>query len=227
MKRFYFALTIISLFCVSASAQTNQIAPCPTISVTGPPGIPASNTLVTFNAEIGKEAEKLNTFFQWKVSNDEPIEGQGTNQIKVLWKDVCAEELTATVEVFGLPKNCQATASETAAVSCCFFLPIIVDEFSLSGTEIDKVRLDNLAKESQSQPTAQIYIFEKFAVKTSPKITERKNQKTLEYLKVQGLERSSITLLNAFDKVNLTQFILVPSGASAPSCDDCLTIQSN
>jgi hypothetical protein len=225
MKSFFAGSILVLMFCVVSFAQSNETAPCPSISVTGPPGIPAPDEPVIFTVEIGKEAEKFNTILKWNVNNGETIEGQGTNQIKVLWKDMCGTNLTATVEVIGLPKDCQTTASETAAISCCFTQSIIVDEFTISVNQIDKDRLDNLAQESGKNQDAQIYIIERFEKNTSPKSIERKNQKIVDYLKTQGIERDRITLLNAFDEENLTKFILVPAGASSPTCEDCISVK--
>ena len=144
MKFFFIVLSLVFFFGTASFAQTDQSAPCPTITVIGQGGIPDPDQPVIFTAEIGKEAEKFNTILKWNVNNSEKIEGQGTKQIKVLWKDMCNTNLTATIEVFGLPKDCQSTASETAAITCCRFQPLIVDEFSVPATRTDKIKLDNL-----------------------------------------------------------------------------------
>ena len=192
----------------------------------GQGGIPDPDQPVIFTAEIGKEAEKFNTILKWNVNNSEKIEGQGTKQIKVLWKGMCNTNLTATIEVFGLPKDCQSTASETAAIMCCRFQPLIVDEFSVPATRIDKIKLDNLITASKNNPDAQIYIIERFSRNTSLKAINRKNRKILDYLKMQGIETDSITLQNAFADENLTQFFIVYPGASEPECFDCITVNS-
>ncbi len=225
MRSFYAASILVLMFCVFSFAQSNETIPCPKISVLSPAGIPEPDQPVIFTVEIGKEAEKFNTILKWNVSNGETIEGQGTNQIKVLWKDMCGTNLTATVEVSGLPKDCQTTASETAALYCCLPKPVIVDEFSISANQIDKSRLDNLVEESGKDQNAQIYITEQFEKNTSLKAIERKNQKIIDYLKTQGIERERITLLNAFDKENQTRFILVPVGTESLTCDDCIIVK--
>ncbi len=108
---------------------------------------------------------------------------------------------------------------------CILYTPELIDEFSFSALQIDKTRINNFAVRLQENPTALAYIIEKFARKTSRKTVEQKNQALFDYFKLKGIQKDRIVLLNAFTDENLTQFILVPAGASPPSCDDCITVQ--
>lgn len=205
MRKVFATLFLALISFVGVFAQTNETLPCPTVSVTGPPGIPNLEEPIIFTAEIGKESEKLGLRYLWTITDGEIIEGQKTDQIKVFRKDFCEKYLTATVEISGLPKNCRNTASETFAISCCFTQPIQVDEFSVSPSQIDKTKLDNIVNESQKFSGAQIYIIENFARKTAPKTITLKNQKIIDYLKTRGVERDSITLINASGGEDRTQ----------------------
>jgi len=178
---------------------------------------------MTFTASLSKEAEKFNLEYKWTISGGEIIEGQGTLAVKALRKDF-GESLTLTLEVIGLPQECENTSSETAPNICSISVEPI-DEFSIAASQIDKDRLDNLAVRLQNNPTATAYIIEKFERKTSQKAIEQKNQKIIDFLKSKEIEKDRIVLLNAFADENLTEFIFVPAGASPPTCDDCISVK--
>ncbi len=189
MKSFLVSTILVLSFCAGAFAQANETSPCPTISVTGPSGIPTPDEPITFTAEISEEAKKFKTEYKWTVTNGEIIEGQGTTVIKVLWKEMCEKSLSAEFKVIGLPKNCISVASERAATVCPPSSKL-VDEFSESISQIDKARLDNLFVEIQNDPSAVAYIFERFERKTSQNVIERKIQKITDYLIKKKSNRS-------------------------------------
>ncbi len=220
MKSFFVSTILVLTFCVGTFAQTSETSPCPTISVTGPAGIPMADEPMTFTAEVSKEAKKFKTEYKWTVTNGEIIEGQGTIVIKVLWKDMFGKNLTAEFEVVGLPKNCISVASETAATVCPPSSKL-VDEFSEPISQIDKARLDNLFVEIQNDPSAVAYIFETFERKTFQNAVERKIQKITDYLiKEKRIEKDRFVISTAvFDK-NLTQYFIVPPGATPPEIED-------
>jgi hypothetical protein len=227
MKSLLFNSVLILISCAAAFAQTNEISPCPTIDVTGSPRIIQFGETATYTANLSEEAKKFNLQYQWAVSGGEIIEGQGTLVVRILRKpENAGESLTLTIEIIGLPEKCPNTSSESLA---CTLPPslLTVDEFSASASQINKARLGNFAVELQNAPSAIGYITENFARKTSRKAIERKNQKIFDYLQTKGIEKDRIVIQNSFADKNLTQFILVPAGASPPSCDDCLIIRPN
>ncbi len=223
MKSLFAASILVLMFCFVSFAQSNEIVPCPKVEVSSPTLNTAPGETITFIATIDEESEKKSVKYEWSVLGGDILEGQGTSTIKTQQKDV-GESLTATVEVKILPDGCAVTDSETAATWCPLSVTEI-DEFSITATQIDKARLNNLAKQSKDNPVAQIYIIEQFKNNTSQKSIERKNQMIIDYLKTQGVDRDWITLLNAFDKEHQTRFILVPAGAQPPTCDDCITVR--
>jgi len=220
MKSFFASTILVLTFCIGTFAQTNEVSPCPTISVMGQPGIPTPDETITFTAEVSEEAKKFKTEYKWTVTNGEIIEGQGTTVIKVLWKDMFGKNLTAEFEVIGLPKNCVNVASETAATTICYSTSQ-VDEFSIPASQIDKARLDNLLIELQNNPLAVAYIFETFERKTFQNAVERKIQKITDYLiKERRIEKDRFVISTAESDKNLTQYFIVPPGASPPKIED-------
>ncbi len=219
MKSFLFISILILVSCVNTSAQTDKIPLCPTITVTGPnAAIPYPVKPIIFTASSSEEAEKFNLQYNWTISGGEIIEGQGTSAIKALQKNI-GGSLTLTVEVNGLPQECKKTASETVFIDPPPQIHLF-DEFSIVPSRIDKARLDNFLTSLRNDPSAVGYIIESFAKGTSRKIIQQKSQKVSGYLKIAGIEKDRIILLNCFSNKNLTQFYSVPAGAIPPTCDE-------
>lgn len=222
MKSFLFILILIVASCINTSAQTDKIPSCPTITVTGPTSAPKPDEPMIFTASLSQEAEKFNLQYNWTISGGEIIEGQGTLVVKASRKNI-GGNLTLTLEANGLPQECKKTASET------IFAPSpppqiqLLDEFSIIPSRIDKARLDNFLISLRNDPSAVGYIIESFAKGTSRKIIQQKSQRMFGYLKLRGIEKDQIILLNRFSDKNLTQFYLVPTGANPPTCDDCVS----
>lgn len=231
MKKIFVSSVFVLFFCGATFAQSNKISPCPTLSITGPAGISQPNEPVTFTADISEEAKRYDLRYRWSVSSGTIIEGQGTLTLKVLPKDLYDENITATIEVIGLPETCgNITASETMA-TICPPSKILADEFSISASRIDKARLDNFANELRKNPTAQGFIIELFDSSVSKKTVEAKSRKIYNYFTTIDFDKSRITILNGLatlnglGKENLTQFFIVPAGATPPHCEDCVNAQ--
>lgn len=88
---------------------------CPSLSVSDSGNVKAGETL-SFKANvIGGTATDIT--YDWKVSQGEIIEGQGTSEIKVKTSPGMTGTITATVEIGGdLCADCRRTASETATI---------------------------------------------------------------------------------------------------------------
>ena len=88
---------------------------CPTVAVNCPEN--DSGRVIDFRVtvQIGVPATKVN--FKWKVSGGKITKGQGTEEITVKSKRHKGELVTATVEVFPVPKGCNSTASCSTTIS--------------------------------------------------------------------------------------------------------------
>jgi hypothetical protein len=219
MRNLFISSILILIFCVVNFPQTNETSPCPTINLLGPAGISDADEPIVFTAALSKEAEKFNLKYVWTVSTGEIAEGQGTLALKVLQKDF-HETLTASLEIIGLPKQCESTAS--VSVYICRPLNFVqIEEFSIPASQIDKVRLDNLLNELQNQPATIAYIFERFERKISQNTIERKVQKIADYLiKEKGIEKDRFIISIAESDKNLTQYFIVPPDAPSPKIED-------
>ena len=221
MKSFLFISFLVLTSSVAAIAQTDKISSCPKINFTDPAGALKPDEPIPFTASLSEEAEKFNLQYNWTVLGGEIIEGQGTLSVKALQKNI-GGSLTLTLEVNGLPQECKKTASETVFTDPPPQIKVI-EEFSITPSQIDRARLDNLLASLKNDPSATAYIIESFAGKITRNTIERKNHKIFDYIKTKGIDKDRIILLNADDDRNLTRFYLVPSGTNPPSCDDCVT----
>ena len=196
--------------------QANKISLCPTLSLTGPAGIPKPDEPISFTANLSNEAEKYNLKYKWTVSGGEIIEGQGTSTSKVLQKEL-GGNLTVTIEIIGLPKDCANTASETAGTDCSFPIPKLIDEFTDSIAQKDKTRFDKIATDVKGDPTTQLYVLA-WHFKNSPQETvKRKEQDIFDSLTAAGIEKDRITLVFDFAERESIQFWIVPAGATPPT----------
>jgi len=112
-------LLAVALFMTPATFGTRSHAlldDCPKLTITCPDELPKSGKtyLVKVRVEGADPTKKLS--YKWSVSSGEIVDGQGTSILKVRFTKPW-ESLTATVEVGGLPTNCENTASCTFVVS--------------------------------------------------------------------------------------------------------------
>src|SRR6478672_1633785 len=122
--------SVVLSFLFAALTVSAQVNPqCPNISVTGPAGLIQPGELIPFTVTV-KPTESTLTY-KWTVSRGIVAEGQGTPTIKVRVapRDF---DVTATVEVDGLPQECVKRASETVTdLTGDLPIPIKLDTFSL------------------------------------------------------------------------------------------------
>ncbi len=218
---FTFSILVLAL-CIGSFAQTNEPAPCPTISLTREPFDPNIGDFVSYTVVLDDNSDKYNVKYEWTVKDGEIVSGQGTSTVKI---KINLDSLTVTANVKVSPQNCSSSVTESFIIEQ--HISILIDEFSTSVSRIDKARFDNLAAGLQNNPNANAYIIENFAKETSRKVIKRKNQLITNYLvNIKGIERDRIVLQNASADKNLTQLFIVPAGAIPPTCDDCITVKS-
>src|SRR5687768_16982282 len=106
-------LPYISIFILSfAFTAFGQVSPCPVINLTGPAFNPEPDGVGTFIVVVSKDSKNpLNLYkgekeleYFWTLKNGKIISGQGTVSIIVQFNSDA--NMTATVEVKGLPENC-------------------------------------------------------------------------------------------------------------------------
>jgi hypothetical protein len=204
---------------VTVAACTNCVAPCPTVTVECPTGAiqPGSPATVTVNVSGG--APGLTPTYNWSVSDGTISGGQGTASITIDTTGQAGKNITATVEIGGLPPECQRTASCSFSVvppppECSKF-----DEYGNIVFNDEKARLDNYAIQLQNDPTATGYIIA-YADRTGPEgQAAARAQRAKDYLvNTRGIDASRITTIDGGCRETLTvELFVCAQGATAPS----------
>jgi hypothetical protein len=150
--------------CVSFSSTTVTVnecpscqPPCPTIEISCPTGDvePGSPATVSVNVSGGGNPSVT---YNWSVSAGTISSGQGTPSITVDTTGLGGQTVTATVEIGGLPPECDRTRScsftvTTPPVETCR----IFDQYNDLRFNDEKARLDNFAIQLQQEPSATGY----------------------------------------------------------------------
>jgi hypothetical protein len=188
---------------------------CPTISISCPTDILRLDEPMTFSANISGGDPNMNPKYNWQVSAGRIISGQGTLQISVDRSGIEGESITATVEVDGLPPECDRTqscsttwiASEPVAEARKF------DEYGEVSFVNEETRLSNFEAQLQQEPGAQGYVIVYGPRRVKPHIA--RVRKFL--IEKRGLEPSRIVLMDGgYSKKTKVELWIVPTGATPP-----------
>ncbi|HYE66712.1 MAG TPA: hypothetical protein VD966_14080, partial [Pyrinomonadaceae bacterium] len=210
---------------VTISECTNCVPPCPTITVDCPTGIVDQGTPVTVTANVSGGAANLQPTYNWSVSAGTITSGQNTPSITIDTTGLAGQTVTATVEIGGLPPECQRTAS------CSFQIgapPVCTrfDEYGDIRFNDEKARLDNFAIQLQNTPGAQGYIIV-YAARTGPAgQAQARADRARDYLvNTRGIDPGRITTIDAGCRESLTvELWICPTGAPAPTADAASTV---
>jgi len=204
---------LLIFLCCPALAQEKLPPVCPTISVTGPAGVPSLGEPVSFEASVSGNIPKGVTYL-WGVSSGTIIGGQGTTAIRV--GNWTAENLTATLQIKGLPENCPNFASESLPVCSCLEA-ILIDQFSAPLSRIEKGRFKNAVTEIKNNPNNHLHIIEYFPKSTSSLTIRNKVRRLSEVLtREMKLDKSYFTIVTAKADELSTKIYRIPPGAANP-----------
>lgn len=192
-----------------------QECECASISVTGPAGITAPGSTMTFTASVsGGTADSMT--YNWTVDSGTIESGQGTPSIVVSTDmGMAGSTVTATVDVGGQAPscNCPTTASDTGVVA---ENPeaVQIDEFGKLPNDEVRGRIDNLFVTLSNNPDAQGYIIN---YGTDREIAAR--EKLIQnHINFRKYDRSRVTMVRGGnpDGVQNTKVYTVPPGAENP-----------
>ena len=189
---------------------------CPTISVSGPPGIIDPGDPFVFTSNVNGELPKGISYL-WTVSEGDIESGQGTSSIKVAAQWKTQINITASLKVVGLPAGCPFEFHETASVVCrC--TPTFIDEFQITTAKIDRTKLDLLVGQLRNDDTSVGYIIEYFPSKTGRRVIDKKIEMITKYLvQIKKLRQEQFKIVIATSDANRTKLFTVPPGAEFPN----------
>lgn len=213
MRKVLGVLAFVFLLCGLGNSQAPAKTKCPTVSI----DVPLSNRgePVVFSVTVGNNSSKRRLGYKWYVSNGVILLGAGTKSISV-HKENPGSNITATVEITGLPKGCDDTISETEPM-ICYSEAELIDEFSTATATIDKTRLNEALSRSDQNPNDLLFIVEYFPKDTSDFDIRAKVKLITEYLvDIRKKDANSFTIITEKASEALTKIYLVPPGASNP-----------
>lgn len=217
MKKLIFLITLFIVCAFSVAAQSA----CPIISVIGPNRITQTGEFMFFTVEVkGIEADKLS--YNWNISQGKIANGQNTSTLSVATSlELAGQVITATVEIIGLPQNCDNKFSASGETSIiCPPDSLKLDEFSTSPLYLEKERLEAFSAALSVDPFAQAYIIEQFNRETSPATIKKKIANIFSFMvKTMKISPERINISVVKDARNLTQYWIIPAGAEKPSLD--------
>lgn len=198
-----------------AAGARAALQQCPAVKVTCLDSVMPGEGL-TFSVEVDTAASAVKNTFRWELSAGTITEGQGTPSLKVDSSGANVREVTATVDVTGLPAACARKASCTTAV------PQIIgcglDEYGNIHFEDEMARLDNFAIELQNDPTASGYILCYGGRVGYEGEARRRCDRARKYVsEVRDIPADHIVTVDGGFREDLTvRLVLVPAGAKPP-----------
>lgn len=183
---------------------------CATLSVTGPAGVTQPGGTMSFTANVS--GGNYTPTYNWSVSDGTIIEGQGTANITVQVPAEGVSNITATVELGGVPAdcNCPTSASETGPVTPDPKAEQ-TDEFDALSNDDIRGRLDNFFITLQNNPTDRGYIIN---YGTARQIAARERL-IQNHIRFRRFDASRITMVRGEGDIK-TKLYRVPSGAEDP-----------
>ncbi len=215
MRKLNLAAILIFVFCAGIFSQTNEILPCPKISLIGPNGFPHQGELMFYNAEVNNYSAKSDIKYIWKVSGGKILKGQDTNVIAIKL-DNPVERLLVTLEIQGLPENCSKTISESAFIETPS-MPILIEELSAPFSKTNNFKNSRIYEAVAEEPSAQLYVILYLKGSTTRKTAASKEREIINFLTGKNeIVRDRIVIVKAVLDTEMVQFWLVHPGVMPP-----------
>ncbi len=221
MKKLVQASIFVFCFSIFAFAQISNSG-CPEITVSGHNSLVNPGDSISFTANVKNANESLNLEFEWKVSQGEITNGQGTNQISVATTpEMNNYELTAIVKIKGLNSICNKEVSETAVISNGIFDPVHLDQYGKLSLEDEFARIDNFFVQILNNPKSKGYIF--FEIEKTEDLGDvrKRLMSVFDHIKKREFNRDLILYDLCYAENNQTSLLIIPDGVEIPSFLNC------
>ena len=198
------------------AASIFAAAQCPKISVSSPTDVQDGQP-ITFTATVDNLDRDITPTYNWTVSAGTISSGQGTSSITVDTESAGGQSSTATVDVGGLLRRCNSSASATTFIARRVSARKI-DEYGPIRLGEEKARLDNFAIELQNDPTTKGYVIA-YAARggTVGTAVTRLNTAKNYLVNVRGIESGRIVTINGSTQATAkTELWVLPDGAAPP-----------
>jgi len=207
-----------------ARAQTPST--CGIVDVEGPSEVEV-RTQVVFKAKITGMTNTTRPQLKWTISAGTITAGQGTQEIMVDSTGLDGVDVIATVELFGAPAGCKASASRTtqvkvSAIDC----GLAFDQYGDITFEDEKARLDNFAIQLSNQPLSSGQILMSAGQVTFKNETTERLARAKSYLvDVRKTDPNRIVTNDCgFTRDLNIRLYIVPVGVYPAACDNSVEI---
>lgn len=221
MKRLI-STTIFTLICsISVFSQNRSV--CPTVKMTSPNTITKAGDVMTFAASIIGEIENSELEYKWNVSIGEIVSGQEKPVITVMTTlDMAGGNVTATVEINGLPAGCENKFSEIGGIAHILNNLDCFCDFSPKSVFEEMAILDNILIQLRNN-TDLIAIFYLFFEKNpSSKQLDKRIRKMINYFPTKfSAVKDKIIFVKAKGEPNSFRVPIYIKGHEKIDCDDC------
>lgn len=224
MRRILAFLIIVlaqAALCVEGRAQTPSPS-CPSVSMKYPtlwePGQP-----VTISAEVESSDAYVaaNLKYNWTVSAGEIIGGQGTPAITVDTSALGGQNITATVEIDGLPAACDRTESCTLPIVCGLPMPRQFDKYGDVSDSGERATLNSFADTLEGEPGATAYLIAYGAGNSDDRFARLERIKNY-LVQMRDVDPGRIVMADAGRcERPMIQLYLRPVGAAEPVPEPC------
>ena len=226
MKKLVFASVFILILSFLTSAQEEN-QPCPEIKIKGPNGVLFPEETVFFTATTN--FEKQNIQYEWTVKTVKPeigFGGQGTSMISIFTnKDLIDSNISVTVKIKGLPKNCNNTATEKfPVVNNVIGCGMPLDSFGKIAPPIKYAKIDNFLVALQNNPDAKGYVLFQVEETENPKSIKNNILDFFRHVKFRKFDTKQILFDVCESDIHRTAFWIVPEGAETPKPETCKEI---
>ena len=210
-------LLAVLLLASASGVKAQTSVPCGVVDIEGLSEVDPGIVLV-FKAKL---ARNIATEFKWSVSAGTIMSGQGTEEIAVDTTGLSAQEITATVELAGVPPDCKSSASTTTHVNeRPLVCGLAFDTYGDLKFEDEKARLDNFAIQLSNVPLSSGYIMMSAGTETFKNETAERLARAGSYLVgVREINRNRIVTLDCgFTSGLQIHLYIVTPGMTPPYC---------
>ncbi|HMF57351.1 MAG TPA: hypothetical protein VK619_13490 [Pyrinomonadaceae bacterium] len=202
---------------VTVADCTNCVPPCPTITIDCPTQVILAGDAATVTVNVSGGAPNQSPTYTWSVTAGTISGGQGSPSITVDTTGLTPQTITATVDIGGLPPECEHTRSCSFTVGarpgCRLF-----DQYGNITFNDEKARLDNFASQLQQEPGTQAFIIAYGSCEGEG--LARANRARDYLVNTRGIDAGRITVIDGGCRAELSvELHICQQGAAAPVAD--------
>jgi hypothetical protein len=214
MKRTLLVTLFMAMLSALAIGQTPQ-APCPEISMDAPGPLHDTAPEAKFRLLIQGWPDEKSLKFVWLVSSGSIIGGQGTKEIRVRRGNI-GDNLTATVNIAGLPERCADSVTETVAQYD--YAITLSDEYPTIPWKDEVKRLDKFILALPAGDDERSVVVIKIRSNQSFASVGNRVRRIVKHLQTNGLGQATELMIQKA-KEEMTSLYIWPTGKFGPTCE--------